>query len=41
MIRNVIVGVVVIVVLIVAYFVWTGIEKGAQSVPAGTTEPKK
>ena len=39
MIRNVIIGVVVIVVLIAAYFVWSG--TGPQSIPTGTTEPKK
>jgi hypothetical protein len=41
MTRNVIVGVVVIVVLIAAYFVWRGNETGPQSIPTGTTEPKK
>ena len=41
MTRNVIVGVVVIVLLIAAYFVWRGNETGPQSIPAGTTEPKK
>jgi len=40
-IRNVIIGIVVIVVLIAAYFLWTGNETGPQSIPAGTTEPKK
>jgi hypothetical protein len=41
MTRNVIVGIVVIVALIAAYFLWRGNETGPQSVPAGTTEPKK
>lgn len=41
MTRNVIVGVVAIVVLIAAYFLWRGNETGPQSIPTGTTEPKK
>jgi hypothetical protein len=39
--RNLIIGAIVIVVLIAAYFLMRGNETGPQSIPAAPTEPKK
>ena len=40
-IRNMIIGAIVIVVLIAAYYLIRGYQTGPQSIPAATTEPKK
>ena len=39
--RNLIIGAIVIVVLIAAYYLIRGYQTGPQSIPAATTEPKK
>jgi hypothetical protein len=40
MTRNVIIGIVVIVVLVAGYFLWKGNDTGQQSLPTSTTEKK-
>jgi hypothetical protein len=39
--RNLIIAVIVVVVLIAAYFLIRGYQSGPESIPASTTEPKK
>jgi hypothetical protein len=39
--RNLIVGVVVIILLVAGYYLWRGSGTGPESIPTSTTEPKK